>query len=277
MSDDNKITQAAQAIEGIVKAVPVYQDVLQPAAKQIGVGLETLTKTIHIALAPVGALVWGYEKIGDFLSSKLTDKLKNIPAERIQTPNLLVAGPIIESLKFAANEETLRDLYANLLATSIDSATAKNAHPGFVQIIKNMSPDEAKIIKYLITSGDQPLIDIKLNIQSKGGFRILHRNFSHIGNKVGCKFNNLIPNYLDNLCRLGLLEIPSGQYIIAEGIYEELKEDPQIILIKQQIEAEAKVNPADGLTVIFDKKKINLTDLGKQFCFACVIDKSIQT
>jgi len=277
MSDDNKITPAAQAIEGIVKAVPVYQDVLQPAARQIGLGLETLTKTIHIALAPVSALVWGYEKIGDFLSSKLTDKLKNVPAERIQTPSLLVAGPIVESLKFAANEETLRDLYANLLATSIDSATAQNAHPGFVQIIKNMSPDEAKIIKYLITSGDQPLIDIKINVQSKGGFRILRRNFSHIGKNVGCDFNNLIPNYLDNLCRLGLLEIPAGRYIIAEGIYEKLEEDQEITSIKQQILVEANANPADGLSVGFDRKKIELTDLGKQFCFACVIDKSLQT
>ncbi len=270
MSDSDKIIQAAEAIEGIVKAVPIYQDALQPAAQQIGKGLETITKTIHVALAPVSALVWGYEKISEFLSSKLVDKLKNVPLERIVTPNLLVAGPIVESLKFAAHEDNLRELYANLLATSIDLQTAQNAHPGFVQIIQNMSPDEAKILQYFAISGDQPLIDVKANIQSKGGFRVLYRNFSHIGKKAGCEFQDLLPNYINNLCRLGLLEIPTGRFIIMKGIYEELESDKQLAPIKD------KIKTTEGWTVGFDRKKIELTDLGSQFCLACVIDKSLQ-
>ncbi|MDD5290780.1 MAG: DUF4393 domain-containing protein [Patescibacteria group bacterium] len=268
MSDDDKITQAAKAVEGIVKAVPVYQDALQPAAKQIGKGLETITKTINIALAPVSALVWGYEKISVFLSAKLTDKLKNVPPERIVTPNLLVAGPVVESLRFAAHEETLRELYANLLATSIDSATAQNAHPGFVQIIQNMSPDEARVLKFFTTGGDKPLIDVRANV--KDGYRILYRNFSHIGKKAGCEHQQLLPNYLDNLCRLGLLEIPPMVHIVAEGLYEELESDKALDPIKKQVEAK------EGWTLSFNRKEISLTTLGKQFCLACVIDKDLQ-
>jgi hypothetical protein len=59
MSDDGKITEIAKAVEGIVKTVPVYQDAVQPAAKQVGQSLETITKAINVALAPVSALVWG--------------------------------------------------------------------------------------------------------------------------------------------------------------------------------------------------------------------------
>lgn len=270
MSDDNKITQAVQAIEGIVKAVPVYQDGLQPAVKQIGKGLETIAATINIALAPISALVWGYDKIKDFVESKVSEKLKNIPPERIQTPSPLVAGPLLESLRYAGHEETLRELYANLLATSIDSATAKNAHPGFVAILQNMSPDEAKIMRLFASEGAFPLIDVKANVKPQG-FIILRRNFSFIGGKAGCAHQELTPNYLDNLIRLGLLEIPPSRYIIADGLYESLQSSEILTDIKRQVEA------TPDRTLGFDKKKIELTDLGKQFCLACVIDKSIQS
>ena len=53
-----------------LKPCPIYQDVVQPAAKEIGQALQTVAKTVHIALAPVSALVWGYDKIKDFVSQK---------------------------------------------------------------------------------------------------------------------------------------------------------------------------------------------------------------
>ena len=86
MSDENKIRDAADAIKGVVKAVPVYQDVVQPAAKEIGTALQTVTKSIHLALAPVSALVWGYEKIKDYLNKTLAEKLADVPLDRKSRP-----------------------------------------------------------------------------------------------------------------------------------------------------------------------------------------------
>src|SRR4051812_49130383 len=112
MSDENKIRDAADAVKGIAEAVPVYQDVVQPAAKELGTALQTVAKSIHVALAPVSVLVWGYEQIRDYLNKTLTEKLKDIPSERIVTPNPTIAGPTVEALRFAANETSLRELYA---------------------------------------------------------------------------------------------------------------------------------------------------------------------
>ena len=38
MGDDNKIRDVIDAVTGVAKAVPVYQDVVQPAAQEIGTG-----------------------------------------------------------------------------------------------------------------------------------------------------------------------------------------------------------------------------------------------
>lgn len=280
MGEDDKITKTVEAVESLVKAVPVYNDAIQPAAKQIGEVFETLAKTIKVVLLPLTAIVWGYDRIGDFLQQKLTQKLANVPLDRIKTPSFIVAGPIIEGLQFASEEETLRELYANLLATSIDSETAKNAHPGFVQIIKNMSPDEARIMKFIATEKSLPLIDIYIKNKISHSWNAVYRNFSFIRRDSKCEVLELVPSYLNNLCRLGLTEIPIGDYLSdpenqtkqrrKSHIYSELKKDKEVVeLIKDT------AFKKDSFVDIKDKV-IDLTDFGRQFCSACVIDKNLQ-
>src|SRR5258705_4181549 len=110
MPDDYRLRDTAETVKGIVEAVPVYQDVVQPAAREVGKGLQTVAKTIHIALAPLAALVWGYEHMSDFLGEALTKRLKNVPPDRIITPQTTVAGPALEALKYAGPDPELREL-----------------------------------------------------------------------------------------------------------------------------------------------------------------------
>jgi hypothetical protein len=191
-----------------------------------------------------------------------------------------VAGPIIECLRFTSEEETLRELYANLLATSMDSETAHNAHPGFVQIIKNMSPDEARIMKFIATENSQPLIDIFIKNKMSHAYNAVYRNISFIGRDSKCEVLELVPSYLNNLCRLGLTEIPVGDYLAdpknqtkrrtKSPIYSELKRDKEVVEIIKDT-ALKKDFFAD-----IKEKVIDLTDFGRQFCSACVIDKNLQ-
>ena len=164
-SDSNKESEGRvegtiKAVAGLAKEVPIYPDAIQPVAKETGKALETVGKAVNVALLPIKGLVWGADKIEAFVKTKVTAKLKNTPEENIQSPDLTVAGPALESLRYTGHNESLSDLYANLLATSMDSRTAEIAHPSFVEIIRNMNSDEARVIKYLIENNNQPIIDI---------------------------------------------------------------------------------------------------------------------
>lgn len=178
MSNENKIRDAADAIKGIVEAVPVYQDVVQPAAREVGTALQTVAKTLHILLAPVSGLVWGYDKIRDLVGEKVAQKLSEVPAEELRSPEPHVAGPALEALRYTGYQESLRDMYANLLATSIDTKTAQHAHPAFVEIIRQMSPDEALMVRVLAHHGAIPTIDIRaekrLRVLGTGDFATFH-------------------------------------------------------------------------------------------------------
>ncbi len=170
----SNVRDTAQAVQGIVEAVPVYQDAVQPAAQELGKGLETVAKTINVCLAPLKAIIWGAGQFEDFLRKNVAEKLSETPTEEIIEPKPHVAGPALEALRFTGYEESLRDLYANLLAASMDSKTVSLAHPSFVEIIKQMTPDEARLMKYFSTEELLPLIRshlINTRLVSKAYFR----------------------------------------------------------------------------------------------------------
>lgn len=265
MSDENKIRDTADAVKGIVEALPVYQDILQPAAKEIGTALQTVAKTVHIALAPVSALVWGYDQIKEFVSTRITEKLKDVPPENIISPKLHVAGPALESLKYTGHDKFLREMYANLLAASMNVVTAEQAHPAFVEIIKQLTPDEARILKLFKHQSTFPLVNISKEVSVHDDPRIgyvnLISNFSLIGIKAGCEQPSDTPIYLDNLCRLGLAEVPSSCEILTPEFYNELESCDYINAI-------ISVYPPDSIKVI--RGGVKRTELGLRFCQVCI-------
>jgi len=273
MSDESSSTTAdvINAVAAVAKEVPIYPDMVQPAAQELGKGLLTVAKTVNLALAPLAGVVWGFDKIKEKFFPKVEERLRNVPRENIITPRISVAGPIVEALRYAGSEEALSDLYANLLATSMDRVTASTAHPAFTEIIKQLTPDEAKILKCFTSNQPMPLIDIKKFSKSdkvSGGYLLKYVNHSNLGSTAGCEHLDLVPAYIDNLVRLGLAEIPSGQCYKLDVIYRSLEDSELAISIKAEIER----NPEDGCE--FERKFLAVTSLGRQFAKVCVASKS---
>jgi hypothetical protein len=272
MSEENKIRDTAEAVTGALKAVPVYQDVVQPAAQEVGKALQTVAKTVHIALAPVSALVWGYDQIRDFVSTKVSERLKNVPPEQVISPKPNVAGPALESLRYTGHEDSLSDLYANLLAAAMDKATADGAHPAFVEIIKQLTPDEARILGLFLHDIAFPLITVRREYKAagpgrKGGVDVLV-NYSHIGVLAKCEFPQMTPSYLDNLCRLGLAEIPAMFQYTAPGVYDALENSKVVTEVKAQIDATSEWKAK------IERRGLRVSQLGRQFAAICVARKA---
>ncbi len=272
MAEESKVRDVVDAVTGLVKSIPVYQDALQPAAQELGKALHVVAKTVHIALAPVSMLVWGYGQIRDFVSTKVADRLKNVPPENVITPNPNVAGPALEALRYTGHESALSDLYANLLATAMDKATAEGAHPAFVDIIRQLTSDEAKLIAFFVQEKPFPLINLRWQFKTKvegkiGGVDVLV-NYSHLGQLAGCLYPQMTPSYIDNLCRLGLAAVPSFFEYTTSGAYDPLETDPYVKGVMASIEANPELKP------VIQRKGLQITQLGRQFIHACVVSKA---
>lgn len=263
----SNVRHTTEAVKGIVEAVPVYEDLAQPAAQELGRGLLTIAKTVNVLLAPLKVVVWGYEQFEDFLSSTLPEKLSNTPEEELITPKAYIAGPTLEALRYTGFEEDLRELYANLLAASMDARTASLAHPGFVEIIKQITPDEARLLKYFSSEERLPLITVRGTFEDGTGYSEFLTNFSLFGTEANCEHVHLTPAYLNNLSRLGIVDIEEKFYVDSSA-YEALENHPSVVEFKKQIDDlnEPKRKPE------IEKKVVTITQLGAQFLKACVID-----
>lgn len=270
VSEETNVQSTANAVKGILEAVPVYQDLAQPATKELGAALQTVAKTVHILLAPVSALVWGYDQMKEFVSTRVAEKLKDVPEERLRSPAPNIAGPALDSLRYTGHLEELRELYAALLATSMDANHMEQAHPAFVEIIRQLSADEAKIIRTLAPLGAQPVIDVRnCQVTPTPGGRWALKNFSIIPYVAGCTSPDLAPAYMDNIQRLGLIEIRwDFQVLLQNGNdpNEPVVNHPVIVELKEKIQSE----PGHYADII--KGTVGLTPLGLQFCKACLVE-----
>jgi hypothetical protein len=179
-----------------------------------------------------------------------------------------VAGPALESLRYVGHKESLSELYANLLASSMDAETAKNAHPGFVEIIRNLSADEAKVLTFLYKHRVAAVIDVRRQLKKDQSGITLHELIGTIGFDAGCEHRDLIPSYLTNLERLGLVAMDKGRFLSAPDAYNRILEDAPVKTLIEQLNAE----PEHQAEIV--KYFVQLTPLGRQFGNACIASKN---
>ncbi|AKV08483.1 hypothetical protein B723_19615 [Pseudomonas fluorescens NCIMB 11764] len=149
--------------ELIAKLLPsadkVYEDVGSEAAKEVGGLLTDVVKTFRLIFAPIQYTAF----LQDTLKVHLKKSLRKVSEENLIPPVRSLALPILEQLKFH-EDGILADLYINLLSCTMDRERVSYAHPGFINIISQMAPDEALLLEQL--SGNEGKIYIRCADQS---------------------------------------------------------------------------------------------------------------
>lgn len=264
----SNVKETIEAVQGIVEAVPVYEDMLQPASKELGKGALTLAKTINMVLAPLSLMVWSFEKVKTTLVSGLEKKLTHVPEENIVTPAPEIAVPAIEALRYTGHNDELREMFTNLLATSMDNDTAANAHPSFVEIIKQISSDEAKIIQYLVNEKSLGIIRVRLFELNTGIEKYAEplANFSSLPYEINCAYPEQGTSYFENLERLGLISLSYDVYKTTPNAYEKTENHP---VVNEWRDNSPRLNKRFEI----QRGGITLTSFGRKFIDACVISK----
>lgn len=255
----DEIDAMAQITKEVVK--PVYEDGLKPATIEVGKSLQTVTGVINVALMPLSVMVHGFKEIEHKLKEGLSKKLNGVDDSQIIEPPLNVVGPLLEKYKFNHDESVLSDMFISLLANSMDSERSAESHPAFVDIISQLSPDEAKLFKAISSNEVCPKIDLAVEHLPNGGYNIMRRNILASIMTSDLQFKNFVPTYIDNLQRLNLVGVTSGSmqdHYTNEEYYTELLESPIVKMFEKSIDVEKhKVVPYKGM--------VQVTDFGKSF------------
>ncbi|MGB1251422.1 MAG: Abi-alpha family protein, partial [Candidatus Promineifilaceae bacterium] len=137
------------ALKALIKLVELsYNDLLQPAFRQIGSAAGTVLGLCNSALLPIKLLNAKTDAVFKANVRKLEAQVELIPEEkRVQIPPE-IGVPILDRLTYVSNE-TLSDLFVNLLSSASSTDMFSTAHPSFIHVIDKLTPDEARILKHL--------------------------------------------------------------------------------------------------------------------------------
>lgn len=208
-------------------------------------------------------------KFEDF-QKKILVKYNRIPDDKKIEPKLAIVGPALEASKFYIDEEILRDMFAKLIANSMNLDKQQFINSAFVEIIKQMSPLDAQILKSFITQRQQPISrfieyrrDQDKNLKRDEFFTLVDIVYT-VSESDNVDNVNLIANSVsvNNLSRLGLIECTLSQ------LGERLAEDNVYETHQQIMEKVFKTQHPD---VDIMKGFVKITPLGSAFIQCCMI------
>lgn len=269
MIDD--ITGIGKAVGEVAKqagelAKEPVGNIVNPPTKVLG---ERLGGIFELIFWPVEkAQIYKVHRIEEYKRS-LEEKVSAIPVEKLVEPPLNVVGPALEAAKYYIEDEILRDMFAQLIASSMNSDTANLAHPSFVEIIKQLSPLDANLLKSMVVQNSVKSLESEaVPIYTLVEFRnIKHSNcpYTFLNYISGIGVSEVT---LENLIRLRLIELSSKG--LDEAEFEKYPKMQSYAESINQLKKEAQYK------MIYKLYSANLTNFGATFCKA-VIEKNINS
>lgn len=253
-----------------VVAKDVYNDGLKGTVTQTGEIVESIVGLFNnVVFYPVkkANALFKY-KLEDF-KNDLEIRLNSLPNDKIVEPDLMVAGPALESLKYTYDKEELRNMYLNLLVSSMNKDTKDKAHPSYVEIIRQLTPLDAKVFKRLNDVGQVACAHpvLKLDNTNKVYVSAYPNYIVEELLDLGDEFD--ISTSISNLIRLGLIHHEDNS--INGYNYEKFKSFNIIIRNKQMLD---NLNNSEGngitTSVEIQKQVIMKNNFGERFADTCL-------
>lgn len=158
-----------------------------------------------------------------------------------------------------ATAEELLEKGAKLLQDSADVWLDDTAHPAYARILDEISPDEARILRFLAVEGPQPSVDVRTNRPLGVGSELVAGGLSMIGLQAGVRHVERTQAELNNLERLGLVWF-SREQVADPSRYQVVEVQPDVLEAMKRAGRSPK-------TV---HRSIHLTPFGEDFCTVCL-------
>lgn len=252
---ENNTDLIKDTIENIGKES--YNDLIKPSFQETGGIFGTLFGLInHVLLYKPKSWIIKYKYKLEQYAEEQKRLLSEIPEDRRIEPKLNIMVPCLESIVMNLDDDLLQKMFLTILTNSCDKEWAEYVHPAFVEILKQLSSDEAKICIALAKEKNKleakALVDVRLfvkdtfskdtdkfleSMQERNIGKSFHYDLSHnlltynrpsrsiyrnmclICEQAKCK-NNLPNIYLTNLQRLGLIEIEENKKLNSKKPYK---------------------------------------------------------
>ena len=254
--------ESAKAIVEVFKGV--IEDIVRPSSKSIGKNIGLM---FDGAMGWLGC--WGekqkieQQKSIENFKQNIELKISNISNENLKEPTMNIVGPAIESAKFYYEEKYYKEMFANLIAAACDKSKIDIIHPSYVEIIKQLSPRDAKLLNIFKYNSTYPMVT--MNIKHEDGtitpyIQYLF-DFKDRNQDFNMEEHSLLTPSLDNLVRLGLI-IKNNSIIELNYNYEEFRNN----IFYSEF---SKIKSSSQDKIEFTKYRLELSNFGAGFVNIC--------
>ena len=145
MAEDKNVNINLSVGSGVVENI--LENLVDKPSKSIG---ETFNDIWYLVLGgPVGQLAEKRRmKYADDLKkykNRIEEEIEKIPIQDRTEADIQIIGHILEVSKYCAEKEQIRDMFAKLIASSMDKNRKEYVRPLYVDIISKMTVNDAKL------------------------------------------------------------------------------------------------------------------------------------
>jgi hypothetical protein len=272
--------EPSKAVQEVAKTTGKFAEITEKVGGFV-------SKVIGGASNQVGGILedWTrYYRYKNLLS--IADKVERIHAKRkilgktIPIPPR-VAIPMLESASLE-DDDALQEVWARLIANSTDPNFKTGLHPGYIEVIKQLSPDDGTILNSFIQREKYPIIFSKMEVKeyleaelriiakhrsekrTKESFKIIYDLYQNHCKTLKLKCDADSGVYFDNLMRLRIIEV---------GYIFSTSEDSREVKTWHG----KNVESTGGFVDILEPEQeeyLRVTSFGQSFIAACIADNA---
>jgi hypothetical protein len=146
-----------------------------------------------------------------------------------------------------------------LMRRANDVHVVEDTHPAFARILSEITPDEARVLRFLYLDGPQPAIDVRTWRPFGIGSELVAGGLSMVAEHAGLRNVERIELYLTNLARLGLIDFSK----------EQVSNPTRYQVIEAQPKVAAALKKAGRLPKLV-LRSIRLNSFGEEFVRTCL-------
>ena len=87
-----------------------------------------------------------YSYVLQEFEKELKEKISKIPEDKLIEPDIQIVAPALDASKYCVENEILRNMFSNYIVSSINIDTSDFSQPIFIDILKNLTPFECRIL-----------------------------------------------------------------------------------------------------------------------------------
>lgn len=230
-------------VEGVIESITdnnssivskAYDDMVHPTAVAVGAMISYPFRGIRVLCGKYEKWLINGEESLHIVGEAVHKKMEKVPPEKQCVPDAYVAIPTIQQICMSQDSEALRNMYANLLVSSMNIDNKHKVLPGYVNIIGQLCPDEAKLIKYFYKNNQKAAFEVRV-WKNQNEYIVVNDSFVDLPEGL-LEINDNLNLYIENLVRLQILKITKDKllagkdkYLLLQGCFDKFKQERHLL------------------------------------------------